>query len=98
MATVVAGKFEDLIAKGLEVVIEGDPDLELAARDVPLSEIESVATSHSPAVVLLNFAALSSPVEVQELAQRMPDVRILVLANRPTAAECTQMLAFGATG
>jgi DNA-binding NarL/FixJ family response regulator len=98
MATVVAGKFEDLIAKGLEVVIEGDPDLELAARDVPLSEIESVATSHSPAVVLLNFAALSSPVEVQDLAQRMPDVRILVLANRPTAAECTQMLAFGATG
>ena len=98
MATVVAGKFEDLIAKGLEVVVEGDPDLDLAARDVPLSEIESVAAKHSPAVVLLNFAALSSPVEVQALAPRMPDARILVLANRPSAAECTQMLAFGATG
>jgi two-component system NarL family response regulator len=98
MATVVAGKFEDLIAKGLEVVIEGDPDLDLAARDVPLPEIESVAAKHSPTVVLLNFGALSSPVDVQSLAQRMPDVRILVLAHRPTAAECTQMLAFGATG
>lgn len=98
MATVVAGKFEDLIAKGLEVVIGDDPHLELAARDVPLSEIETVAAKHSPAVVLLNFAALSSPAEVQALAQRMPEARIVVLANRPTAAECTQMLAFGATG
>jgi DNA-binding NarL/FixJ family response regulator len=98
MATVVAGRFEDLVAKGLEVVIGDDPNLDLAARDVPLSEIESTAAKHSPAVVLLNFAALGSPVEVQALTQRLPDARILVLANRPTAAECTQMLAFGATG
>ena len=63
-----------------------------------MSEIESVAAKHSPAVVLLNFAALSSPVEVQALAQRLPEARIVVLAHRPTAAECTQMLAFGATG
>jgi DNA-binding NarL/FixJ family response regulator len=98
MATIVAGKFEDLIAKGLEAVIGTDPDLELAARDVPLSEIESVAATHSPVVVLLNFAALASPVDVQALTERVPEARILVLANRPTAAECTQMLSFGATG
>jgi NarL family two-component system response regulator LiaR len=98
MATVVAGKFEDLIAKGLEVVIGDDPNLDLAARDVPLSEIEQIAAKHSPAVVLLNFAALDTPVEVQSIAQRLPEARILVLANRPTAAECTQMLSFGATG
>jgi NarL family two-component system response regulator LiaR len=98
MATVIAGRFEDLIAKGLEVVIGNDPHLDLAARDVPLSEIDQVAAKHSPAVVLLNFAALDSAAEVQALAQRLPEARILVLANRPTAAECTQMLSFGATG
>jgi NarL family two-component system response regulator LiaR len=98
MATVVAGKFEDLIAIGLSVLIGNDPDLDLAARDVPLSEIESVAGKHSPAVVLLNAGALSSPSDVQELTQKVPDARIVVMANRPTAAECTQMLAFGATG
>src|SRR5215208_1248494 len=98
MATVVAGKFEDLIATGLEVVIGGDPDLDLAARDVPLSEIDQIAAEHSPTVVLLDLAALGSPVDVQALAQRLPEARILVLANRPTAAECTQMLACGATG
>jgi two-component system NarL family response regulator len=98
MATVVAGKFEDLIAMGLSVLIGNDPDLDLVARDVPLSEIAPVAARHSPAVVLLNYSSLSGPVDVQSLTQRLPDARIVVLANRPTAAECTQMLSFGATG
>jgi DNA-binding NarL/FixJ family response regulator len=98
MATVVAGRFEDLIAKGLEVVIGNDPDLDLVARDVPLSEIASVAAKHSPAVVLINYGALGGPLDVQALTQEVPDARILVLATRPTAAECTQMLSFGATG
>ena len=97
MATVVAGKFEDLIAKGLEVVIESDPNLELVARDVPLSEIESIAAKHSPAVVLLNLGALGGPPDLLTLTQELRDARILVLANRPTAAECTQLLSFGAT-
>jgi|SRR5215211_668658 len=98
MATVVVGKFEDLIAIGLSVLIGDDPDLELAARDVPLSELESVAATHSQVVILLNSGAMSSPAEVQTLAQKLPEARIVVLANRPTASECTQMLAFGATG
>ena len=99
MATVVAGRFEDLIAIGLSVVIEDDPDLDLVARDVPLSELESVVAEHSPAVVLVNFAALTGPADLLALHQRLPDdARILVLANRPSATECTQMLSFGATG
>jgi DNA-binding NarL/FixJ family response regulator len=98
MATVVVGKFEDLIAIGLSVLIRDDPDLDLAARDVPLSELESAAASHSPVVILLNSGALSSPADVQALTQKLPEARIVVLANRPTASECTQMLAFGATG
>jgi NarL family two-component system response regulator LiaR len=98
MATVVVGKFEDLSAIGLSVLIGDDPDLDLAARDVPLSELESVAARHSPVVILLNSGAISSPADVQTLTQKLPEARIVVLANRPTASECTQMLAFGATG
>jgi DNA-binding NarL/FixJ family response regulator len=99
MAAVVTGRFEDLIAIGLSVVIEGDPDLELAARDIPLSELDSVVAKNSPCVVLLNFAALGGPADLLALRQRLPqDARILVLATRPSAAECTQMLSFGATG
>jgi len=98
MATVVVGRFEDLIAIGLSAVIEDDPDLDLVARDVPLSELESVVAENPPCVVLLNFAALRGPADLLELHQRLPDARILVLATRPSATECTQMLSFGATG
>lgn len=98
MATVVAGKFEDLIAIGLSVLIEEDPNLDLAARDVPMPELETVVAEHSPAVVLLNFGALSGPTDLLAFHQRVPDAKIVVLANRPSASECTQMLSFGATG
>jgi DNA-binding NarL/FixJ family response regulator len=98
MATVVAGKFEDLVAIGLSVLIEDDPSLDLVARDLALRDIEPVAARHSPAVVLLDIAALSGPHDLIELRQRCPDAHIVVLANRPTAAECTQLLSFGATG
>src|SRR5688572_29797117 len=98
MATVVAGRFEDLVAIGLAVVIEEDPDLDLLARDVPLSDLEAVVAETSPSVVLLNFSALTGPADLLALHQRLPDARLLVLATRPSATECTQMLSFGATG
>jgi DNA-binding NarL/FixJ family response regulator len=98
MATVVAGKFEDLVAIGLSVLIEDDPSLDLVARDLTLRDIEPVAAKHSPAVVLLDIGALGGPHDLVALRQHLPDARIIVLAHRPTAAECTQLLSFGATG
>ncbi len=46
---------------------------------------------------MLNFGSLASPASVFQLHQACPDTRLVVLANRPTAAECNQMLSFGAT-
>jgi len=42
-------------------------------------------------------AAKARAAEVRELHRAAPQTRLLVLANRPTAAESRQMLAFGAT-
>jgi DNA-binding NarL/FixJ family response regulator len=98
MPTVVAGKFEDLVSIGLSVVIDQDPNLDLVARDVPLAELEPRVAQHSPEVVLLDFGTLSGPADVLRLHRAFPGTGILVLATRPTAAECNQMLSFGATG
>ena len=98
MATVVAGKFEDLVAIGLSVLIEDDPSLDLVARDLPFRDIEAVAAKHSRVVVLLDIGALSGPHDLVSLRQQLPEASIVVLAHRPTAAECTQLLSFGATG
>ena len=38
------------------------------------------------------------PTDLIAFHQHVPGTNIVVLANRPTAAECTQMLSFGATG
>src|SRR4051794_12742328 len=95
--TVVAAEFEDLVKVGLRQLISENENLELVASDVPLPQITGVIEDHTPAVVLLNFGSLPTPATVHQLHERHPETRIVVLANRPTAAECNQMLSFGAT-
>jgi NarL family two-component system response regulator LiaR len=97
MPSVVSAKFEDLVAVGLKVLISEDPNLELVATDVPVGRVEDAIEEHAPDVVLLNFGTLRTPADVFQLHQSHPETRLVVLANRPTAAECNQMLSFGAT-
>src|SRR3712207_5905400 len=95
--TIVSARFEDLVAIGLESLISEDPNLELVASGVDLERIEAALAEHVPSVVLLNFGSLPNPAMIYQLHQSHPETRIVVLANRPTAAECNQMLSFGAT-
>ena len=94
---VLAAKFEDLVSVGLKQLISEDPNLELVMTDVPVTQVEGEIERHQPSVVLVNFGTLKSPAQVFQLHQSFPETRIVVLANRPTAAECNQMLSFGAT-
>jgi DNA-binding NarL/FixJ family response regulator len=94
---VLAAKFEDLVAVGLQQLISEDPNLKLVESGIGQDGIDGAIGEHAPAVVLLNFGTLRSPADVFQLHQSHPETRIVVLANRPTAAECNQMLSFGAT-
>jgi DNA-binding NarL/FixJ family response regulator len=94
---IVLGRFEDLIAHGLRSLLAGDEVLEIVATDVELAALDAVLAEHVPDVLILNFGSLASTIEIQRLHQAHPGTRIVVLANRPTAAESNQMLAFGAT-
>ena len=93
---VVAGEFEDLLMLGLRRLLDSDPSVELVASEVPLPRLDAVLTEHPGAVALLNFGSLPSAAIVYSLHESHPDAHIVVLANRPTAAEATQMLSFGA--
>jgi DNA-binding NarL/FixJ family response regulator len=95
--TVVASTFEDLVAIGLRQIISEDTNLHLVADEVPLDHLEETIKEHEPSVVLLNFGSLPNSAYVYQLHQQAPDTRIVVLANRPSAAECNQLLSFGAT-
>jgi DNA-binding NarL/FixJ family response regulator len=90
-------QFEDIVNRGLQSLIDGDPHLRLVATDVPQEQMEATLTSESPDVVILNFGSLSSPADLRELHGAFPDVRLMVLANNPSTAECRQLIGFGAT-
>jgi two-component system, NarL family, response regulator DesR len=95
--TVAVARFEDIVARGLQALIDEDPNLRLVASSVPHDELEAMLSMHSPQVAILNFGSLSIASELRDLHRAYPATRLLVLANRPTIAECRQMLAFGAT-
>jgi DNA-binding NarL/FixJ family response regulator len=95
--TVVSARFEDLVSIGLRKLIAEDPNLRLVASDVELDRLEDVLDEHKPSVVLLNYGSLPNPAYVYQLHQHSQDTHIVVLANRPTAAESNQLLSFGAT-
>ena len=95
--TIVSARFEDLVAIGLHQLISEDTNLQVVVDSVELEELEDVLAEHKPNVVLLNFGSLPNAAWVYQLHQSSPDTRIVVLANRPTAAESNQLLSFGAT-
>src|SRR5438270_8677064 len=95
--TVAVARFEDIVSRGLRALIDEDGHLSLVVEGIPHERLEAALTAYQPDVAILNFGSLASASEVRDLHQRYPDVRLLVLANRPTPSECRQMLAFGAT-
>lgn len=95
--SVVLARFEDIVALGLQTLIEEDPSLELREAGVAPEALTRSLDAHRPQVAILNYGSLRSPTELGALSRAYPDTRLVVLANRPTPSECRQMLAFGAT-
>lgn len=94
---VVLGRFEDLVALGLTQLVTQDSDLDLVADRVMPTSLERAIAEHSPQVAVLNAGSVTGPTQLFQLHQAFPACRLVVLVNRPTAAECNQMLSFGAT-
>jgi DNA-binding NarL/FixJ family response regulator len=94
---VAIARFEDIVSHGLRALITDDESLELVAHSVDHDDLTRVMRDTRPDVALLNFGSLGSASELRELHRAHPDIKLVVLANRPTPSECRQMLAFGAT-
>jgi NarL family two-component system response regulator LiaR len=95
--TIVSARFEDLVSIGLQSLIAEDTNLHLVEGGVELEDLEDVVEREQPSVVLLNFGSLPNAAWIYQLHQSHPQSRVVVLANRPTAAEANQILSFGAT-
>jgi DNA-binding NarL/FixJ family response regulator len=95
--TVALARFEDLVSRGLRALIDEDESLELVAYDIPHTELSVALGTQAPRVAILNFGSLRNAGEVRELHYAHPSTHLVVLGNRPTPAESSQMLSFGAT-
>jgi DNA-binding NarL/FixJ family response regulator len=95
--TVAIARFEDLLARGLRGVIDGDQSLEVVAEDFKEDRIAVILRAHRPRVAILDADALPALASVAELGRLHPDTRLVLLAAHPTTAECAQLLAFGAS-
>lgn len=95
--TVAMAQFEDIVNRGLQSLIEGDPHLSLVATDIPPERLGDTLEAVGPDVAILNFGTLASPAELRDLHARLPELRLTVLANNPTPAESRQLIGFGAT-
>lgn len=94
---VLVGRFEDLIAIGLRGLIAAEPSLELVGADVESAELDVELERERPDVAVLNLGSLPGTGWVSRLAAAHPATRIVLLANRPTQAEGSQLLAMGAS-
>ncbi len=94
---IALAQFEDIVQRGLSAMIEEDENLELVSEGVDHEQLNAALSEHRPDVAILNFGSLNNAAELRELHRRFPDTRLVVLANRPTALESRQLLAFGAT-
>jgi DNA-binding NarL/FixJ family response regulator len=95
--TIALARFEDLIGRGLRALIAEDDNLRLVASDVPHERMSEALATFGPRVAILNFGSLRSAGEVRDLHLAHPSTHLVVLGNRPTPAESSQMLSFGAT-
>lgn len=95
--TLALAEFEDIVSRGLQALIDDDDHLKLVAADISQERLAATLAHYLPDVAILNFGSLTSPAELRDLHAAFPDTRLMVLANNPSAAECRQLIGFGAT-
>ena len=97
MVTLLLGEFPDLIGYGLRALLSEDDLVHVLATDIPADSVEAAVAETEPDLVVVDFAALRSPVQVHQWKEAQPETHIVVLVDRASPAECNQLLAFGAT-
>ncbi len=97
MITLLLGEFPDLLAYGLRALLREDDRIEVLSSDIPMDSLEAAIAETEPDLVMIDFAALRSPIQVHQLHETQPETRIIIVVDRATPAESNQLLAFGAT-
>ena len=95
--TVAVARFPDLLALGLQTLLDGDPSVTVVAQDIAFERVATVLRAHRPRVLILDVDALPELARVRELSVEHPLTRLVLLGDGLSATESAQLLAFGAS-
>lgn len=95
--TVAIAHFEDLVALGLHALLAEDPNVSIVAQDIAHDRLSVVLQAHRPDVLILDPGGLRDLAQVRELSGDHPHTRLVLLGDGLSAAEASQILAFGAS-
>jgi|ERR1039458_1514744 hypothetical protein len=89
--TVLIAHFEDIVARGLRALIDGERSVRLVGWDIERTRLGIALQAHRPDVTILNFGALDSPAEICTCAGDTPTPILCCLQTTrraPSARRC----------
>jgi DNA-binding NarL/FixJ family response regulator len=95
--TVVLGRFDALVARGLKQLLREDRGLRIIGSDLDRPALEHAVASEAPRVAILDEATAAQPTVLERLRAAQPAPGIVVLAHLPTVAYAMRLLAAGAS-
>jgi DNA-binding NarL/FixJ family response regulator len=93
--TVVVGRLEPLIARGLRGLLDEAGDVEIVSTDLAPAALEGEIVRRSPRVAIVGEER--GLAEVTRLVSLQPATGVLILANSPTHAFGSELLSAGAS-
>jgi DNA-binding NarL/FixJ family response regulator len=93
---VVISRFDDLVSAGLRQLLDGDASLETVAVTAERERLSVVIGGHRPDVAIIDGDAPGMQAELRALSARHPETSLVVLLHSPSAADCAELLGFGA--
>lgn len=100
MIRVVVADDHAVVRRGLEAILEGEPDVEVVAGVGDFAAAVEATLSLAPRVVILDISMPGGTIldALQRIRSRAPDTGVLVLSGHPEDQFAVRMLRAGASG
>jgi DNA-binding NarL/FixJ family response regulator len=95
--TVVLGRFDPLVGRGLAQVLQEDQWLRIIGSDLDHAALEQAVSARAPRVAIVDEAEAADPSALDRLMAARQAIGIVVLAHLPTVAYGVRLFAEGAS-
>jgi DNA-binding NarL/FixJ family response regulator len=95
--TVVLGRFDPLVGRGVAQILREDQGLRIVGSNLDRAALERAVSVQAPQVAIIDEAEVADPSALDQLRAARQAIGIVVLAHLPTVAYGTRLFAEGAS-